>query len=168
MRTILVITTVIGLAGFYLYPLAPPRLLPSGGYIDTVVRFKTWGSWADPTVATHSNQYAAMPSLHIAWALWCGYVLYRITHRRWVMAAAVAYPLCTLLVIIGTANHYLLDAVAGATVFLGAVGIELGARRSLARYRPERESRTAITAITSSRAASRATTVGEPATAAQP
>lgn len=135
MRTILVIATLVGLIGFYVYPLCPPRLLPGGGYIDTVVHYKTWGSWADPTIATHSNQYAAMPSLHIAWALWCGYVLYRITHRRWVMALAVVYPLATLAVIIGTANHYLLDAVIGAMVFAAAVGLEFGPRAGRSAWR---------------------------------
>ncbi len=129
MRTILVFTTVIGLIGFYLYPLCPPRLLPGAGYIDTVVVFRTWGSWADPTIATHSNQYAAMPSLHIAWALWCGYAVYRITHRRWVMVLAVTYPLLTLVVIIGTANHYLLDAVVGGLVFAAGLGLEWLLRR---------------------------------------
>ncbi len=71
-RTVLFATTLIGLAGFYLYPLAPPRLLPQYGYVDTLVKFHTWGSLADPDIAKHSNQFAAMPSLHIAWALWCG------------------------------------------------------------------------------------------------
>lgn len=141
MRTILVIATLIGLVGFYIYPLCPPRLLPGGGYIDTVVRYQTWGSWADPTIATHSNQYAAMPSLHIAWALWCGYVVYRITHRRWVMTLAVAYPLATLVVIIGTANHFLLDAVAGGLVLAAAVGLELGLRRGRAAWRSHYASR---------------------------
>ena len=58
--------TLIALAGFALYPVAPPRLLPGYDYIDTVVNFHTWGSLADPEIASHSNQYAAMPSLHIA------------------------------------------------------------------------------------------------------
>ena len=65
-------TSLLALAGFYLYPLAPPRLLPQYGYVDTLLKFHTWGSLADPKVAEHSNQFAAMPSLHIGWALWCG------------------------------------------------------------------------------------------------
>lgn len=138
MRTILVFTTILGLIGFYLYPLCPPRLLPGGGYIDTVVHYKTWGSWADPTIATHSNQYAAMPSLHIAWAIWCGYVLHRISQRQWVMTLAVVYPLLTLMVIISTANHYLLDAVAGAAVFVAAVALERMLRAARASWRSRR------------------------------
>jgi hypothetical protein len=64
-RTVLFSLTLISLAGFALYPVAPPRLLPGYSYVDTVIHFHTWGSLADPDIAAHSNQYAAMPSLHI-------------------------------------------------------------------------------------------------------
>jgi hypothetical protein len=117
-RTVLFATSLIALAGFYLYPLTPPRLLPQYGYIDTVLKFKTWGSLADPKIAEHSNQFAAMPSLHFGWALWCGVVIYLCARRPWVRWLGLAYPLCTLLVIVGTANHFILDAVAGLGVFL--------------------------------------------------
>jgi hypothetical protein len=117
-RTILFATSLIALAGFYLYPLAPPRLLPQYGYIDTVLKFHTWGSLADPNVAQHSNQFAAMPSLHMGWALWCGVSIYLCARRRWVRALGLIYPVTTLLVIVGTANHFLIDAVAGLAVFL--------------------------------------------------
>jgi hypothetical protein len=68
-RTVLVTTTLLALLGFYLFPTAPPRLLPQFHYVDTLLKFHTWGSLADPEIAKHSNQYAAMPSLHIGWAL---------------------------------------------------------------------------------------------------
>jgi hypothetical protein len=115
-RTVLFVTTLAGLLGFYLYPLAPPRLLPQYDYIDTLVRFHTWGSLADPKVAEHSNQYAAMPSLHIAWALWCGIAIFQCARRTWVRWLGLAYPVGTLLVIVGTANHFIIDAVGGAVV----------------------------------------------------
>jgi hypothetical protein len=117
-RTILFATSLIALAGFYLYPLAPPRLLPQYGYVDTLLKFHTWGSLADPKVAEHSNQFAAMPSLHIGWALWSGIVIYLCARRPWVRWLGVAYPICTLLVIVGTANHFVIDAIAGLVVFL--------------------------------------------------
>jgi hypothetical protein len=119
-RTVLVSTTVLGLAVFFLYPVAPPRLLPQLGYVDTVVTFHTWGSFADPQIAEKSNQYAAMPSLHMAWALWCGIAIFLLARRPWARALGVLYPCSTLLVILGTANHFLLDAVGGA--FALAVG----------------------------------------------
>jgi hypothetical protein len=123
-RTVLVTTTLLALAGFALYPLAPPRLLPATGYVDTVARFHTWGSLASPSVASHSNQFAAMPSMHVAWALWCGISLFRCARTRLVRTTALAYPLATLAVVIGTANHFIIDAIAGAAALAAAFGIQ--------------------------------------------
>jgi len=120
-RTVLFVTSLLALAGFWLYPLAPPRLLPQYGYIDTLLKFHTWGSLADPKIAEHSNQFAAMPSLHMAWALWVGVSLLYCARRMWVRLLGVVYPLCTLAVIVGTANHFFIDALAGLLVFLGGV-----------------------------------------------
>ncbi|MEP6852576.1 MAG: phosphatase PAP2 family protein [bacterium] len=117
-RTVLLTTTLIALLGFYLYPLAPPRLLPGYGYVDTLVRFHTWGSLADPRVAERSNQYAAMPSLHVAWASWVGICVFMCARRSVVRWAGLAYPALTVFVVLGTANHFLFDAV-GASVALG-------------------------------------------------
>jgi len=123
-RTVLFSTTIIGLAGFYLYPLAPPRLLPQYGYVDTLIKFHTWGSFADPDIAKHSNQYAAMPSLHIGWALWSAIAVFFCARRLWVRIAALTYPIFTLLVIVGTANHFILDAVGGAVTITLAFGVQ--------------------------------------------
>jgi hypothetical protein len=117
-RTVLFATSLLALAGFYLYPLAPPRLLPQFGYVDTLAFFHTWGSLADPKVAEHSNQFAAMPSLHIGWALWCGVAIVLCAGRTWVRLLGALYPVCTLIVIVGTANHFIIDAVGGVLVFL--------------------------------------------------
>jgi hypothetical protein len=122
-RTVLVGTTMLGLLGFYLYPTAPPRLLPQYGYIDTLLKFHTWGSLADPGIAEHSNQFAAMPSLHVAWALWSGIATYLCAQRLWVRLLGLLYPLGTFTVIVGTANHFVLDAVGGAVILaLGFCG----------------------------------------------
>lgn len=124
-RTVIFATSITALAGFYLYPLAPPRLLPASyGYVDTLAVFHTWGSLADPKVAEHSNQFAAMPSLHIGWALWCGASIFLCARPLWVRLLGLAYPLCTLLVIVGTANHYLVDALGGLAVFLVGIGFQ--------------------------------------------
>jgi hypothetical protein len=123
-RTVLVSTTLIALLGFYLYPTAPPRLLSGFGYIDTVARFHTWGSLANPNIAKESNQFAAMPSLHIGWALWAGIAVFVCARHLWVRILGLLYPLCTLAVIVGTANHYILDAVAGAAVVALAFGVQ--------------------------------------------
>ena len=123
-RTVLVTTTLLGLLGFYLYPTAPPRLLHRFDYIDTVVKYHTWGSLADPDIAQHSNQYAAMPSLHICWALWSGIAIFICARRMWVRLLGLAHPLATLAVIVGTANHFILDAVVGALLLVLAFGIQ--------------------------------------------
>src|SRR5438270_7134294 len=116
LRTVLIVTNVVALLGFWLYALAPPRMLNGRGFVDTVVSFHTWGSWGSSGVDSASNQFAAMPSLHIGWALWSAIVVFCLTRRWWIRTLAVLYPLCTLFVIVGTANHYLLDAVGGAVV----------------------------------------------------
>jgi PAP2 superfamily protein len=123
-RTVLFATSLIALAGFYLYPLAPPRLLPQYGYVDTLKVFHTWGSLADPKVAEHSNQFAAMPSLHIGWSVWCGVAIFLCARRWWVRLLGALYPICTMLVIVGTANHFIIDAIAGLAVFLAAAGLQ--------------------------------------------
>ncbi|HKC29618.1 MAG TPA: phosphatase PAP2 family protein [Jatrophihabitans sp.] len=123
-RTVLVTTTFLALLGFFLYPTAPPRLLPGFHYIDTVVRFHTWGSLADPSIAQHSNQYAAMPSLHIGWALWSGIAIFVCARRLWIRLLGLVHPVATVVVIVGTANHFILDAVAGVLVLAVAFFIQ--------------------------------------------
>lgn len=119
-RTVLVGTTVLGLVGFYLLPMAPPRLLPGAGFTDTLVTYGAWGSWSDPTVASSTNQFAAMPSLHCAWALWVGLCVFSIARRPWLRVLGIVYPMMTFVVVVGTANHFILDGVAGAAVLAAA------------------------------------------------
>ncbi|WP_405583134.1 phosphatase PAP2 family protein [Streptomyces sp. NBC_01092] len=121
-RTWLMTSTFIGLIGFTLLPTCPPRLLADGhGFVDTMAQYSSYGWWAGEASAPKglggmTNQYAAMPSLHVGWALWCGVILWRFGGTRLTKVAAVAYPLITTIVVMGTANHYFLDAVAGAAV----------------------------------------------------
>jgi hypothetical protein len=112
-RTVFLVTNAVALVVFYVYPLAPPRLLPGRGYIDTVVTHGTWGSWASGDVAAATNQYAAMPSMHVAWSVWCGLAIVLLARRRWVRMLGVAHPAATLVVIVATGNHFVLDAVGG-------------------------------------------------------
>ncbi|MEY9991576.1 hypothetical protein ABIE67_003608 [Streptomyces sp. V4I8] len=121
-RTWLMTSTFIGLIGFTLLPTCPPRLLAeSYGFVDTMAQYSSYGWWGGEASAPRglggmTNQYAAMPSLHVGWALWCGVVLWRYGGTRLTKVAAVAYPLITTIVVMGTANHYFLDAAAGAAV----------------------------------------------------
>ncbi|MBA0050109.1 phosphatase PAP2 family protein [Streptomyces sp. AJS327] len=112
-RLVLFITTGVALLGYYLFPLAPPRLMESTHFIDTVQVHETWGSMASGNLAEMSNQYAAMPSMHIGWSLWCGITIAMLAKPLWVRVLGAAYPAATLVVIIATANHFWLDAIGG-------------------------------------------------------
>ncbi|MEV7358132.1 phosphatase PAP2 family protein [Kitasatospora sp. NPDC091276] len=112
-RTVLFATTAIALIGFFFFPLAPPRLMTDGGFIDTVKVHGTWGSMASGPAAHVSNQYAAMPSMHIGWSMWCGLAIFYLARRTWVRVLGLLYPLATLAVIVSTANHFWMDAVGG-------------------------------------------------------
>ena len=117
-RNTLALTTGLALVGFALYPLMPPRLLPgSYGFVDTLRQFG--GSWSFDSGAVQrvSNQYAAMPSLHFGWSLWCACVIVPACRRPWGRVLAIAYPVVTVFAIVVTANHYVLDAAGGAVVF---------------------------------------------------
>ncbi|MBO7936475.1 MULTISPECIES: phosphatase PAP2 family protein [Streptomyces] len=121
-RTWLMTSTFIGLIGFTLLPTCPPRLLAeSHGFVDTMAQYSSYGWWGGEASAPRgmggmTNQYAAMPSLHVGWALWCGVILWRHGGTRLAKTAAIVYPLVTTIVVMGTANHYFLDAAAGAAV----------------------------------------------------
>jgi hypothetical protein len=117
MRAALMAATAIALAGFWLYPLAPPRLI-GHGYVDPVTALHTFGLYSGHGSGELTNQFAAMPSMHAGWALWCGFVLVRLGGRGWVRALGAFYPVVTVLVILSTANHFLLDAVAGSLVIV--------------------------------------------------
>jgi hypothetical protein len=112
---------VVAIFGFAFLPLAPPRLLAGGGFIDTVVNFHTWGSWGSKSVSKDANLYAAMPSMHIGWSLWVAIAVVLLARRTWVRVLGALYPLATLFVIVGTANHYFMDAVGGVVACLGGI-----------------------------------------------
>ncbi|MDI9887986.1 phosphatase PAP2 family protein [Streptomyces sp. HNM0645] len=112
-RLVLFATTGVALVGYYLYPLAPPRLMSGQNFIDTVLVHHTWGSMASGNLKTMSNQYAAMPSMHIGWSLWCGLTIFALAKAPWGRILGLLYPTLTLIVIVATANHFWLDAVGG-------------------------------------------------------
>lgn len=112
-RMVLFATTAVALLGYYLYPLAPPRLMNGHDFIDTVLVHQTWGSMASGDLKHMSNQYAAMPSMHIGWSLWCGLTIFALASVPWAKVLGLLYPTTTLIVIVATANHFWLDAVGG-------------------------------------------------------
>ena len=133
-------TTAVALLGFYLMPTAPPRLMTREDFVDVMSQTASWGWWpasGAPASDAISNQFAAMPSLHCAWALWCGIVLAVMVRRTWVRVVGVLYPLSTFFVVMGSGNHFLLDVVAGAVLLLVVGGaVVLGARQVQNRRTP--------------------------------
>lgn len=103
---------------------APFAVDDSFGYVDTLVHIGGPWSFQSDAITSISNQYAAMPSLHIAWATWCTIAMWPLCRRRTVVLLAAAYPAATLFAIVVTGNHFWLDAVGGLMVL--AVGL-LGA-----------------------------------------
>ncbi|WP_251072332.1 phosphatase PAP2 family protein [Streptomyces sp. ISL-43] len=112
-RLVLFATTGVALVGYYFYPLAPPRLMNGQNFVDTVLVHHTWGSMASGNLKHMSNQYAAMPSMHIGWSLWCGLTIFAVASAPWARILGLLYPTATLIVIVATANHFWLDAVGG-------------------------------------------------------
>jgi hypothetical protein len=141
-RNTLAFTTGLALLGFSLFPLMPPRLLSADeefgaghgnpyftddyGFVDTLAEYGGLWSFNEGAMAKVSNQYAAMPSLHFAWSMWCALAITGRTRHRWAQILAGSYPAATLFAIVVTGNHFWLDAVGGAVV-LGA-GWVLGSR----------------------------------------
>ncbi|GHB25782.1 bifunctional glycosyltransferase 87/phosphatase PAP2 family protein [Streptomyces umbrinus] len=115
-RAALGFATLFALVGFWLYPLAPPRLMPGLGFIDTVHGVQDFSQPDYGTLTALTNQYAAMPSLHFGWSLWCGLVIAILAPKWWMKALGLLHPLFTVSAIVATANHWVLDAVGGAAV----------------------------------------------------
>jgi hypothetical protein len=128
LRRVVIATTALSLVAHVAFPLAPPRMLTSLGFIDTMARYGP-DAYGSETIRQNANQFAAMPSVHFAWAVIAAYAIIRFTRSRW-RWLAVAHPVATLFVIVATANHYWLDAfVAGALVGLVLVVEAWAARR---------------------------------------
>lgn len=125
-RTIFVVSLGIALVGFALFPLAPPRLLGSEhGYVDTLMAYgphyygdHTGSSFFNGygRLPSMVNEYAAMPSMHVAWSAIAGIMLALVIGRRWAWGIAVAHTAMMAFTVVVTANHYLLDVVGGLLV----------------------------------------------------
>jgi hypothetical protein len=119
-RRLNIMLTGLALVVHVLMPLAPPRMLSGLGFLDTMAVFGP--SAYDGSTATIANQFAAMPSLHVGWALLIAVVVVRTASSRW-RWVAVAHPTITVVVVVATANHYWVDAIAAALLLLVALAL---------------------------------------------
>jgi membrane-associated phospholipid phosphatase len=132
-RNMFVIAMGLALVGYALYPTAPPRLYPEYGFVDTINDFSNINH--DSALAkSFINPYAAIPSMHCAFAVMIGATGALVCRRWWSRAFWAAWPLLILWVVIVTGNHYWIDAVLGWGVALTSAVV---AHRLFARARPE-------------------------------
>ena len=130
-RDSLLASGAIALIVYQLFPVMPPRLLPpdaSFGFVDTLSEYSSLTYQAQSTEA-FVNPYAAVPSLHVGWALLVGGVLIWTTPNLWLRALGVFLPIGQLAAIIFTANHYILDAMAGLVVALMGLAVAVALQR---------------------------------------
>ena len=132
-RNMFMVAMGIALVGYVALPTAPPRFMPEYGFTDSVAAFT--GVKADSASADLLfNPYAAIPSMHVAFAIMLGVSMARIVRRGWARALWLAYAPVVTFVVVATANHWWLDAFLGAAVALAAAAC---AQAFFARVRPE-------------------------------
>lgn len=132
MRNAFLVSGAAGLIVYALLPVAPPRFMPEFGFTDTV--FSQYGVSRPANPGFFRNEYAAIPSLHFGWNLLAGAAVWLASRNVALRSFAVLMPLATLAAILLTANHYILDAVAGLLAVAGGMAIALALRGLVLRY----------------------------------
>ena len=127
-RNVFLTMNVLAMTVFATLPVAPPRLVPTSGVVDTLFLYSST-SYRSGVMSFVTNQYAALPSLHIGYALFLTLAIYLLTTNRLARVLAAVYPVVVLGAIVITGNHYLLDAVAGVIV----LGVSFAANYGVAR-----------------------------------
>jgi membrane-associated phospholipid phosphatase len=131
-RNMFMVSMALALTGYLAYPTAPPRFLPEWGFTDTVANFV--GTSAENTADVLYNPFAAVPSMHVAFALMIAIPAFHLVRHRPIKAFWAAYPALVTFVVIVTANHYWLDALLGAMVAAASAWM---ATAAFARARPD-------------------------------
>ena len=128
-RNVVLLSFIIALIGFMLFPLAPPRMIAEH-FVDTINAFGPSG-YASRELTSYYNAYAAMPSLHFGWTVMFGVIFLR-TNNRLIKVFGVIYPTLTLFAITITGNHYIMDAIGGGLLIIASfLTMEIGIRRRL-------------------------------------
>lgn len=120
-RNALILSGFIGLIGYGLFPVAPPRLLPEWGFVDTVAALTKENYEMQPEFFV--NHYAAVPSLHFGWALLIGIGLIDADKNLLIRVFAVVSTVAMFFAIVLTANHFLFDMIVGSAIVLLALAV---------------------------------------------
>jgi membrane-associated phospholipid phosphatase len=133
-RNMFMVAMGIALVGYVVFPTAPPRFMPEWGFVDSVADFTgIHVSHTSASLNALTNLYAAVPSMHVAFALMIGWTLARLVRWRVARVLWLLYPFLMAFVIVVTANHFIFDAVLGALT----AGVSAYAASWLARARPQ-------------------------------
>lgn len=135
LRNAMFVSGAIGLVIFASYPVAPPRLLGDGAFVDTVTKWShSYRVLQPPSLV---NRYAAVPSLHVGWNLLVGIALWTSFRSRPVRCFAVVGPSLMCVAVVVTANHYVIDAISGAALALFGLMVAVGWSRRQRDQRPD-------------------------------
>jgi membrane-associated phospholipid phosphatase len=115
-RNALLAANYVSVVVLFVYPLAPPRLLPGGGFVDTLDANAV--NLHSRLIDAFNDPYSAMPSLHASYALVIGIAGFALTRQVWLKALCCLYPPVVVFSVIATGNHFVLDVVGGALVLL--------------------------------------------------
>ena len=133
-RNVVLLSFIIALIIFALFPLAPPRFMPEYGFVDAIAQYgPTW--YASREAAVYYNAFAAMPSLHFGWTVLFGVMFFR-SGKLPLKALGIAYPTLTFFAITMTGNHYVIDAVGGGLLVLSSFLLYEAILRYQASLRP--------------------------------
>lgn len=132
-RNMFMFAMAIALIGYVVYPTAPPRLLPEWGFTDSIQQL-TGVTVEHGAGSAFINAYAAVPSMHVCFALMVGLPMARLVEHRWARWLWRIYPLIIVFVVVATGNHFLTDVFLGGLTALAAA---LLSDRVLARARPD-------------------------------
>jgi hypothetical protein len=124
-RRVLALTTLVCLA-IQLIPVAPPRLLPGYGYVDTAEQYhqSVYG------LGFGADQLSAMPSVHVAWAVLIAWAVARLGHGPW-RWLGTAHAVLTMLVVVATANHFWADGIVAVAVLVACAAVEDAVSRAV-------------------------------------
>ena len=131
-RNMFLVAMTLALGGYLVYPTAPPRFLPEWGFTDTVAAFV--GEGASDSASVLYNPFAAVPSMHVAFALMIAVPAFMLVRNKLLKAFWAIYPALVTFVVMATANHFWMDAALGAVV---AAASASAASYAFARARPE-------------------------------